>query len=42
MVKAFHDVLEVSVESKVSMRVAAFMLAIRRVIEVVKLRVVYA
>ncbi len=42
MVKAFHDVLEVSVESKVSMRVAAFMLAIRRVIEVVKLRGVYA
>ena len=42
MVKAFHDVLEVSLESKVSMRVAAFMLAIRRVIEVVKLRGVYA
>ena len=42
MVKAFHDVLEVAEESKVSMRVAAFMLAIRRVIEVVKLRGVYA
>jgi glutamate dehydrogenase (NAD(P)+) len=42
MVKAFHDVLEISVESKATMRVAAFMLAIRRVIEVVKLRGVYA
>ncbi len=48
MVKAFHDVLEIAVdaesamEAKVHMRVAAFMLAIRRVIEVVKLRGVYA
>jgi glutamate dehydrogenase len=42
MVKAFNDVLEVSIESKVSMRVAAFMLAIRRVIEVVRQRGVYA
>jgi len=42
MVKAFNDVLEVAVESTVEMRVAAFMLAIRRVIEVVKLRGVYA
>jgi glutamate dehydrogenase (NAD(P)+) len=42
MVKAFHDVLEIAVESKTTMRVAAFMLAIRRVIEVVKLRGVYA
>jgi len=42
MVKAFHDVLEVALESQVTMRVAAFMLAIRRVIEVVKLRGVYA
>ena len=42
MVKAFHDVLEVALEAKVHMRVAAFMLAIRRVIEVVKLRGVYA
>jgi len=42
MVKAFHDVLEVALESKCHMRVAAFMLAIRRVIEVVKLRGVYA
>jgi glutamate dehydrogenase (NAD(P)+) len=42
MVKAFQDVLEVALESSVTMRVAAFMLAIRRVIEVVKLRGVYA
>jgi glutamate dehydrogenase (NAD(P)+) len=42
MVKAFHDVLEIAEESKATMRVAAFMLAIRRVIEVVKLRGVYA
>ena len=42
MVKAFHDVLEIAVEAKTTMRVAAFMLAIRRVIEVVKLRGVYA
>jgi len=42
MVKAFQDVLEVALESRVTMRVAAFMLAIRRVIEVVKLRGVYA
>ncbi|MGH7725052.1 MAG: Glu/Leu/Phe/Val family dehydrogenase [Candidatus Eiseniibacteriota bacterium] len=49
MVKAFHDVLELAVDAdnamptpRVHMRVAAFMLAIRRVIEVVKLRGVYA
>ena len=42
MVKAFNDVLEVSIENKVNMRIAAFMLAIRRVLDVTMMRGVYA
>lgn len=42
MVKAFNDVLEVALEYKVNMRMAAFMLAIRRVMDVTMLRGVYA
>jgi glutamate dehydrogenase (NAD(P)+) len=42
MVKAFQDVLQMSVENKSSMRIAAFMLAIRRVLDVMMLRGVYA
>jgi glutamate dehydrogenase (NAD(P)+) len=42
MVQAFHDVLAKSVEHKVSLRVAAFMVAIERVVKVIMLRGVYA
>ena len=42
MVKAFHDVLKMALEYKINMRVAAFMLAIKRVVDVVRLRGVYA
>ncbi len=42
MVAAFHDVLTISIEHKVSLRIAAFMLAITRVAEVVQLRGIYA
>jgi glutamate dehydrogenase/leucine dehydrogenase len=42
MVKAFHDVLRISLEYGVNMRVAAFMLAIKRVVDVIQLRGVYA
>ena len=42
MVSAFHDVLAKSVEHKVNMRVAAFMVAIERVVKVIMLRGVYA
>ena len=42
MVPAFHDVLAKSVEHKVSLRVAAFMVAIERVVKVIMLRGVYA
>ncbi len=42
MTKAFHDVLDVSIENKVSPRIAAFMVAIQRVVEVLKLRGIYA
>jgi len=38
MVKAFHDVLEISQREKVNMRVAAFILAMGRVVEAMKLR----
>jgi glutamate dehydrogenase/leucine dehydrogenase len=41
MVAAFGDVLKVSLEHKVTMRIAAFMLAITRVLEVVQLRGIY-
>jgi len=42
MVPAFRDVLAKSVEHKVNMRVAAFMVAIERVVKVIMLRGVYA
>jgi glutamate dehydrogenase (NAD(P)+) len=42
MVAAFNDVLEVSLRHKVSLRIAAYMLAITRVQEVVQLRGIYA
>ena len=42
MVNAFHDVARMADEHKVSLRVAAFMLAIKRVVEVITLRGVYA
>jgi len=42
MVAAFNDVLKMSLEHKVSMRIAAFMVAITRVLEVVQLRGIYA
>jgi glutamate dehydrogenase (NAD(P)+) len=38
MVKAFHEVLEISQREKVDMRMAAFILAVGRVVEAMKLR----
>jgi len=42
MVRAFGDVLQMSITNKSNMRIAAFMLAIRRVLDVMMLRGVYA
>ncbi|HEX7401794.1 MAG TPA: Glu/Leu/Phe/Val dehydrogenase [candidate division Zixibacteria bacterium] len=42
MKKAFKDVLEISCAKRVNMRTAAFMLAIKRVLDVFKLRGIYA
>jgi len=42
MVDAFNDVARMADEHKVSLRVAAFMLAIKRVVDVIMLRGVYA
>lgn len=42
MVKAFDDVLRTSLENKSNMRIAAFTLAIKRVLDVMMLRGVYA
>jgi glutamate dehydrogenase (NAD(P)+) len=42
MVNAFRDVLAKSLEHRVNMRVAAFMVAIERVVKVIMLRGVYA
>ena len=42
MVQAFHDVARMADEHKVSFRVAAFMLAIKRVVDAIQLRGVYA
>ena len=42
MVNAFHDVARMADEHGVSFRVAAFMLAIKRVVDVIQLRGVYA
>jgi len=38
MTQAFHDVLEVSEKEKVNMRVAAYMVAVKRVVNAMKLR----
>jgi glutamate dehydrogenase (NAD(P)+) len=42
MVAAFHDVLDVSLAHKATMRIAAFMLAIQRVADVVHQRGIYS
>jgi len=42
MTNAFYDVLKVALENKVHLRMAAFMVAIQRVVEVVMLRGIYA
>ncbi len=42
MVTSFDDVMRVAIKHDVSMRIAAFMLAITRVVEVVQLRGIYA
>ncbi|HEU5310751.1 MAG TPA: Glu/Leu/Phe/Val dehydrogenase [Candidatus Eisenbacteria bacterium] len=42
MVNAFQDVARMADEHKVSFRIAAFMLAIKRVVDVIQLRGVYA
>ena len=42
MVQSFHDVAAMADEHKVSFRVAAFMLAIKRVVDAIQLRGVYA
>ena len=42
MTEAFWDVLKVALENKVHLRLAAFMVAIQRVVEVVQLRGIYA
>ena len=41
MKTAFHDVLKIQIEHKVSMRIAANMLGIGRVAEAVKIRGIY-
>jgi glutamate dehydrogenase (NAD(P)+) len=42
MVRAFHEVLRTSLQHQVNMRVAAFVVAIKRVVDVIQLRGVYA
>ncbi|MEW5922557.1 MAG: Glu/Leu/Phe/Val dehydrogenase [Candidatus Zixiibacteriota bacterium] len=42
MTRAFHDVLKVALDNKVHLRMAAFMVAIQRVADVVQLRGIYA
>ena len=42
MTRAFNDVLKVAVENKVHLRLAAFMVAIQKVADVVQLRGIYA
>jgi len=42
MVNAFADVLKTAVENKVPLRLAAFMVAIQKVVDVVQLRGIYA
>jgi glutamate dehydrogenase (NAD(P)+) len=42
MNRSFKEVLELSIEHKSTMRVAAFMLAIKRVVEVIQMRGLYA
>jgi len=42
MNRSFKEVLDLSIEHKTTMRVAAFMLAIKRVVEVIQMRGLYA
>jgi glutamate dehydrogenase (NAD(P)+) len=42
MTRAFREVLKIALENKVHLRIAAFMVAIQRVVDVVKLRGIYA
>jgi len=42
MNRSFKEVLEIAIEHKTTLRVAAFMLAIKRVVEVIQLRGLYA
>lgn len=42
MVMAFNDVLSMALENKTSLRIGAFMLAITRVVDIVKLRGIYS
>ena len=42
MTRAFHDVLKVALDNQVHLRLAAFMVAIQRVADVVQLRGIYA
>jgi glutamate dehydrogenase (NAD(P)+) len=42
MNEAFQDVLKIALEHQVNMRIAAFMLAIKRVVDVIMIRGVYA
>jgi glutamate dehydrogenase (NAD(P)+) len=42
MQAAFSDVIKISKEHRTTMRIAAFMLAITRVVDVVKLRGIYS
>ncbi len=42
MTSAFNDVLQVALKNKVHLRIAAFMVAIQRVVDVVMLRGIYA
>jgi glutamate dehydrogenase/leucine dehydrogenase len=42
MDRAFDDVYKTAIDNKVSMRIAAFMLAITRVVKVLEMRGLYA
>ena len=42
MTNAFNDVLKVALENKAHLRLAAFMVAIQKVADVVQLRGIYA
>ena len=42
MTRAFQEILKVALQNEVHLRIAAFMVAIQRVVDVVKLRGIYA